>query len=211
MKEKMTVHEALCELKTLRKRVEDGIVEGTPIMYKENGATMLNGKPVPEVVAEIKAQHQSVTDLINRMTAIKAAVNQYNAEKKINVAGQEYSIAQAIYMKSFGIETKRELLTSYQRALKHATTYVESMNGDKLNSRAETAMTSLFGAKEKADPEKYLAGLKDYKEQHMLVLVDPLDLAKVTKKMEEEIVAFESKVDSAIQIANATTEIEIEY
>ena len=211
MKETMTVHEALCELKTLRKRVEDGINESVAITYKEQGSSTLNGRPVKDVVDSIKSQHQSVTDLISRMIAIKAAVNQYNAEKKITVAGKEYSIAQAIYMKTYGIETKRELLTRYQSLLKHATVYVESQNGDKLNARAETAMTSIFGNKEKVDPEKYLEGLKNYKAEHMLILVDPLNLADVVKKMEEDIVAFESKVDSAIQIANATTQIDIEY
>ena len=211
MKETMTVHEALCELKTLRKRVEDGIQEAVPIQVKESGATTINGKPVQDFIETAKAQHQSVVDLINRQDAIKRAVNQYNAQKIVTVAGKNFSIAEAIYEKSYGIPMKRYLLSRYQQMLKSAMDSVADKNGDKLNLRAENAMTSLFGTKEKSEPEKYLKALQEYKEQHMCVLVDPLDLAKVVKKMEEEITGFEAKVDAAIQIANATTEIKIEY
>ena len=211
MKETMTVHEALCELKTLRKRVEEAIAESVPIRYKEVGSSTVDGKSVQDAMLAIKSAHQSVTDLINRMIAIKAAINQYNAEKKVQIGEAAYSIAQAIYMKSFGMDTKRALLDQYRRALKHATTFAESANGEKLNNRAEAAMTAIYGAKEKSDPEAYLKGLMDYKKQHTVELIDPLNLAKVVKEMEDEINTFESKMDSAIQIANATTQIEIEY
>lgn len=211
MKEKMTVHEALCELKTLVKRVSDGIEEAMPVAYKEKGSTLINGKPVKDVVENMKSAHQSVTDLIRRMTAIKAAISQYNADTHISVTGKDYTIAQAIYMKDYGIAYQRTLINTYSQRLRSATDYADRQNGDKLNQRAEAAMNAIYGAKEKADPAQYLKGLADYKEQHTVELIDPLDLAKVIETMTAEVDAFENKVDSAIQIANATTEIEIEY
>ena len=211
MKETMTVHEALCELKTLSKRIRKAIEESHPIYSKEHSAKTINGKPIADVVEKIKADHQSVVTLINRMNAIKAAVNQYNAEKQITVAGKEYTVAQAIYLMTYGLEYKRSLISQYTSYLSSETTKAERENGDRLNTRAETAMNAIYGAKEKADPAAYLKGLAEYKEQHTFELVDPLNLQKVIAELSDEVDAFTSKVDSAIQVANATSVIEIEY
>lgn len=211
MKEKMTVHEALSELKTLNKRVEKAISDSSPIAYKEHGATKISGKDVKCTVERIVSDHNSAIDLINRMAAIKAAINQYNAEKHITVGDKDYTVAQAIYMMQYGLQYKRDLVATYTQALHKATAFVERSNGDQLNNRAEAAMNAIYGAKEKSDPAAYLKGLMDYKEQHTVELVDPLNLEKVIEKLGIEIDAFTSRVDSAIQIANATTEIEFEY
>lgn len=211
MKETMTVHEALCELKTLDKRITKAIDSAEPIFYKEHSVQQIKGRPVSERIEEIKANHQSLMALIARMTAIKAAVNQYNAEKHIVVAGKDYTIAQAIYLMSYGTTYTRGMIEKYRGALMGATQYAERENGERLNVRAENAMNAIYGAKEKADPAAYLKGLMDYKEQHTVELVDPLKLLKVIQDLSEELDAFQSKVDSAIQIANATSVIEIEY
>lgn len=211
MKETITVHEALCEIKMLNKRIAGAIEKSNPIAVKEAGAKQVNGMPVEDFIAEAKANHQSATDLIRRLAALKAAVNQYNAEKVITVGDKEYSIAQAIYMMEYGLALKEALLTKYVSAYSSARNTCLKSNGDMLNTRAEAAMNAIYGAKEKSDPEIYLAGLKAYKDQHTTVLVDPLNLSGVIDELDEEITTFRSKVDSAIQVANATTVITVEY
>lgn len=211
MKETMTVHEALCEIKMLNKRISGAIENSNPIATKEHSSKQVNGMPVEDFIAEAKANHQSAMDLIRRLAALKAAVNHYNAEKIITVGDKEYSIAQAIYMMEYGLMSRRDLMTKYTTMLNNAKKTAAKANSDDLNRRAENAMNAIYGAKEKSDPETYLNGLKAYKEQHTLELVDPLNLAKVIEDLGAEIETFESKVDAAIQKANATTEITIDY
>ena len=43
------------------------------------------------------------------------------------------------------------------------------------------------------------------------MLIDPLNIKEKIKKLADEITEFEAAVDSKIQIANATNEIEFEY
>ena len=210
-KETMTVHEALCELKILNKRVIDAVNSSEPIAAKEHSATTVNGKSVADWCAAAKSAHQSAMDLIARMVAIKSAINKYNAEKHITVNGVDYTIAQAIWMMQHGTEYKQALLDNYKACYSKITREVAKANGDTLNAKAETAMTAILGAKDKVDPAVYLKGLQDYKEQHKKEIVDPIGIENVMKSLEEEITGFMSKVDSAIQVANATTVIEIEY
>lgn len=211
MKETMTVHEALCEIKMLNKRIDGAILNSNPVGVKEHSAKNINGMTVENFVAEAKANHQSAMDLIKRLAALKAAVNQYNAEKVISVGGKEYSIAQAIYLIEYGLSSRETLIERYKTMLDSVRRTATKANGDDLNRRAENAMNAIYGNKEKADPEAYLNGLKAYKEQHMTEIVDPLNLAKVLEDLQNEVESFRSKVDSAIQIANATTEITIYY
>ena len=42
-------------------------------------------------------------------------------------------------------------------------------------------------------------------------MVDPLNVRKIIEELEKQIADFEANVDAAIQVANATTTIEIAY
>jgi hypothetical protein len=211
MKETMTVHEALCEMKILNKRISKALDDFKPVAVKEHCASLINGKPAEEFVAAARASYQSVTDMIKRMNAIKTAVNQYNAEKHIIVCGKDYTVAQAIYMMSSGMSYQRELISGISAALNLATSAAVRQNGDSLNERAQNAMNAIYGPKDKSDPEAYLNGLKQYKEQHAIEIVDPLNAAKIIQELTKEMDDFDAHVDSAIQTANATSVIEIEY
>lgn len=211
MREEMTVHQALCELKVLRKRITKAIADTEPIATKEAASQKVNGLPIEDFKSNAKAAHASAVDLIRRESAIKAALNQYNASKRITVCGHEYSVAQAIWLMQYGLEDKRTLLERYTTLLTKAKSKIEKANGDDLTRRAESFTVSMFGAKDKANPADFNATLEDYKAKHTLELVDPLGIARVIADLEKEISDFESSVDAAIQVANATTTIEIEY
>ena len=211
VKESMTVHEALCELKTLSKRIDNAIMMSVPVAVKEHSATVVNGKPVADWIASERGNYQSAMSLINRMVAIKAAINKYNAEKHITVADKDYTIAQAIWLMTHGMAYKQELMDCYTTSLTKANRAIEAANGDSLNSKAEAAMNAIFGSKDKTDPAVYLKGIQDYKEQHRKEIVDAIGIEAAIKSLDEEIASFNAKVDSAIQVANATTVIEIEY
>lgn len=211
IREEMTVHQALCELKMLGKRINKAIAASAPIATKEVSATKVCGVSVSDFAANARACHESAVDLIKRQRAIKAAVNQYNASKVIEVGGKQYTIAQAIWEMQFGTKEDRTLLDRYTAMLTKANANIEMANGSDLNRRAETFCASMFGSKDKADAKDYNATLEDYKAKHTMELCDPLNIRKVIEDMDKEIASFESGVDAAIQVANATTTLVIEY
>lgn len=209
--ETMTVHEALCEAKTMDKRIEKAIGAVIPIGTKERKSENVSGKSVKDFTDEARSRHDQATQLITRYNAIKAAINQYNSETEINVGSKTYTIAQAIWMMQFGIKKKQRLRDTYARALSTAQSEVNMANGDKLNARAEQAANANFGSKEKVNTEEYLKFITEYKSRNELELVDPLNLSKLIQEMDNDIADFETHVDSAIQVANATHTITIEY
>ena len=209
--ETMTVHQALCELKVLNKRVASAICETKPISTKEHSSRKVDGVTEAEFTEQAKASHNSAVDLINRQIAIKAAVSQYNSEKVITVAGKNYTVAQAIWMMQYGVKEKKSLLTRYTDMLRIASNTIERENGQRLNDRAESFTVSMCGNKDKADPKAYNESLEEYKKNHALELVDPMGIRKIISDMEKEISEFETGVDAAIQVANATTTLEISY
>lgn len=211
VREEMTVHQALCELKTLNKRIIKAINETSPIATKEHSASKVNGMLVADFKTLAQSTHESATDLIRRQRAIKAAVNQYNAEKIIDVCGKKYTIAQAIWEMNYGMAEDKQIVDRYTSMLSKATTQIERANGDELNRKAEAAMNAIHGNKDKANTEEYLKGLEDYKTSHALELVDPLGIRKIITDLNKEISDFEASVDAAIQVANATTTLIIEY
>lgn len=209
--EKMTVHQALCELKVLGNRIDKAVRDTIPVAVKEHGSDKVNASAISDFKKLAQSSHDSASDLIRRKMAIKAAINKYNASKIITVAGKQYSVAEAIWLMQQGLDDKKDMLRRYTTILDKALSDIEKKNGEDLNRRAENAMNAIYGGKEKADPEEYLNALSGYKEKHALELVDPLDIRKVIADLDAEISAFEVGVDAAIQVANATTEIEIEY
>lgn len=209
--EKMTVHEALCELKTLGRRIDNAIAACIPVAVREHDSEKVIGLDREKFASLAKSSHQSALALINRRAAIKAAISQYNASKKITVCDTEYTVAEAIWLMEHGLVERRELLRRYTSMLNNVTREIEVSNGEQLNNRAERAAAAAFDSKEKADPEKLLKFISDYKKAHTLEIEDPMDIRAIIADLESDITSFEAKVDSAIQVANAVTELEISY
>ena len=211
VREEMTVHKALCELKTLNKRITKAISETKPVSTKEASSQKVDGIPMKTFNENAKSTHDSATDLIKRQRGIKAAVSQYNASKEIEVCGRKYTIAQAIWEMNYGMAEEKNMLARYTEMLRKCNAQIERANGEDLNRRAENAMNAIHGNKDKANNDEYLKGLEDYKKSHTLELVDPLNIRKVIADLDKEISDFEANVDAAIQVANATTTLIIEY
>ena len=211
VREEMTVHQALCELKTLNKRINKAIEATKPICVKEVSATKVEGISPADFKENAASTHESAIALIKRQRAIKAAVNQYNAEKQIEVCGRKYTVAQAIWEMKYGVNEDKMLLDRYTNMLKFANVAIENANGNDLNRRAEAFCAAMFGQKDKCDKADYNATLEDYKAKHTMELFDPLNIRKIIADLDKEISDFSSSVDAAIQVANATTTLTIEY
>lgn len=210
--EKMTVHKALAELKLLDSRIEKAIAEGIYCVANKHSNDKINGIALDEYAKIMQGRYDKATDLINRRKAIKKAVVLSNAMTKVEVAGMEYTVAEAIEMKNHGVEFDKTLMAAMQKHYKMAQMQIKQENGKELEERADQYVTAIYGQKEgktnTADIEKVKS---DFLAANQYELVDPLHVLDKIEGSEKSINDFMAEVDSALSVSNALTEITIEY
>ena len=210
--ETMRVHEALVELKTLEKRINDAVDETAWVLANKHSNTKVGGVDVKEYTEEVKSRYQKVLDLIRRRDAIKRAVVASNATTKVKVAGVEYTVAEAIDRKNHGILLLNKLMMKLSREYTQAKRRADMENGDNLENRADQYIRSLYG---NTDMKGATAEVKQMREAFIAAqtveLLDPVGAQKEIGRLEDEISTFLAQVDSALSVSNAVTVIEVNY
>lgn len=207
---KMTVHEALCEIKVSDKRIEKAIQDCAFCAANKEVNPKVCGVPVKDFENEVRSKYQAIKDLIKRNNAIKKALSLSNASTMITVNGIEMSRAEAIYMMQHGIDHKVILLTRMSEALRRARMLIDAENGARLDERLDKFIQATYGSKEKVTAEELDKASKDFKARNEYKLVDPIGIVNEIATLTTEIDKFKAAVDSAIQVSNSTTYIEIE-
>lgn len=210
MKQTMTIHQGLCELKIIDNRISDSMRE-LVITSNRNNNDKIDGMTIEEVKSTLKGHFDRTQSLMARKIAIKSAIVQSNAVTMVTVGGVEMSVAQAIYENGEGYELKRDVLNNYKNQYATATNKVAIENGDKLDKKVENFLISTFGSSEKGIKTDEMMKAEDiYRKNNSYDLVDPNKLKETIDKMEQELDSFKADIDSALQISNATTTIEID-
>ena len=209
--EKMTVHKALAELKTLDDRINTAIGESVFVRANRHNNTKIFGKTIEEFKADSAASLMSATALINRRNAMKRAVVLSNAVTKVEIGGVEYTVAEAIEMNNHGMENLVDLRDCLREQYSSVKRMVESENGDKLVKACENYIQATFGTKEKINNPDIEMAQKVYMTNNTYDIVTGLDIEKVIKELTDRIDAFKAEVDSALSVSNALTVIEFDY
>lgn len=210
--EKMSIHQALVELKTLDKRIESAIREGEWVVANKHSNGKIGGVDLRDFVEDVKARHQKVTSLIARAEAIKRAVVNSNAVTKVTIAGKEYTVAEAIEMKNHGIERLRNFVLRLNHDYTMAKTAADRANGTELERRADDYVRTMIGNTDVKGMTDEVKRLRDeFIKAQTMELVDPIGVLKQIEQLNEQINAFEVNVDSALSVSNALTNIEISY
>lgn len=210
MKQTMTIHQGLCELKIIDNRISDSMRECV-ITSNRNNNDKIDGMTIEEVKSTLKGHFDRTQSLMARKIAIKSAIVQSNAITMVTVGGATMSVAQAIYENGEGYELKRDVLNNYKNQYATATNKVAIENGDKLDKKVENFLVSTFGSSEKGIKTDEMMKAEDiYRKNNSYDLVDPNKLKETIDKMEQELDSFKADIDSALQISNATTTIEID-
>ena len=152
----------------------------------------------------------AITDLIKRRDKIKAAIVKSNAIIMVEIAGKKMTVAEAIDKKN-AIEYEKRLLKKLSEQYAMAIEMVNYENA-KVDDSVERLLITAYGkeGKEKITKASHDAIADPYREANEYGLVDALEAEKIIKHMTDEIEAFESEVDTCLQISNSTTVIEIE-
>lgn len=214
--EKMTIHKALAELKTMDSRINSAINAVTYTMAVKHSAEKINGMTVAEVKENIKSGYQKVKDLIARRDAMKRAVVLSNATTKVQIGDKEYTVAEAIEAKNHGVEYKQNLRSRMIYHYNVALNELERNSGEAIEKRAEQYVLSVIQAQPKdskmaVDSDAMKALRADYIKNNTFDMIDPLNIKKVMEDLENEIKEFITEVDAALSVSNAITVIEFEY
>lgn len=209
--EQILVTKGLNELKLLDSRINRKIEEGEFIAAAKLSVQNVNGKITKEAYkANAKADYQSIVDLIKRRNNIKSAIIQSNAVTKVDIAGKIMTVAEAIDKKS-SIEYEISLLEKLTMQYKTSSDIIIKEN-EKVDYSIEQLLNTAYGkeGKEKITQASYDAIAEPYRKANEYGLVDALDGEKLIKEMKDKIERFLSEVDTALQISNSTTVINIE-
>lgn len=214
--EKMTVHKALAELKTMDDRISKAMRETTFVLAVKHSAEKINGMTVNDFKAKMKSGYQKITDLIVRRDAMKRAVVLSNATTKVKIGDAEYTVAEAIEMKNHGVEFRKTLLHNMTFAYNTAQSELNRNGGEALEKKVEQYILSVIAAQPKdskmsVDSDAMQALRKTYIENNKYDMLDPLDVVKTMEELDAEINEFEAEVDAALSVSNALTVIEFEY
>lgn len=214
--EKMTVHKALAELKTMDDRIMKSIRDNTYVLAVKHSAEKINGMTVVNFKEKMRSGYQKATDLIARRDAMKRAVVLSNATTKVKVGENEYTVAEAIEMKNHGMEFRSALLRQMNSAYVTAQNELNRNSGETLEKKAEKYVLDVIAAQPKdskmsVDSEAMKTLRKTYIENNTYDLVDPMDVAKIMETLDAEINEFNAEVDAALSVSNALTVIEFEY
>lgn len=210
--EKMSVHKALCELKTIDARIEKTIRATTYVFANKHNNTKVNGMTLGDFCAEIKANHKSAHDLIARRDAIKRAVTLSNATTTVMISGKEFTVAEAIDFKNHTVPLMNDMLSKMSSDNMRARSAANAANGPALETRADEYIKSLYGNVDmKGASEEVKKVRADFITAQTTELVDPIKVVDAMAALEKEINDFTVEIDSALSVSNALTELEISY
>lgn len=209
----ITVTKALSDLNVLTSRIEKETDKLTVLSTKLKSKKVLKDKniEVDDFKNEVKANYQSILDLIKNRDVIKSAIILSNAKTKVIIANKEYTVAEAIDKKN-RIALETDLLMKLKSELITKSKQVTNFN-DKLEAQIDKEreiMLSGDNAKNKdiVKTAEELATAK--RENNSVELVDPLNIEKVINELEDSIMSFKAEVDQQLSISNAVTLIEID-
>ena len=213
--ETMNMHKALVERKILPDRIDKLQRECEFIKAVKNNSKKIGGKTVHELGETMKANHQKLSDLMNRLDALEDAIIKSNGITTLTINGDTMTVAEAINRKNKKVgrlKTWRDILTmKYRDAMSAYDMNSGEVLEDDANEYVQRILRSQGGTAEKSD-EKFVKALHDsYIENNEFELIDPLGIKDVIASYDDEIAVLESEYDAALSVSNATTVVEFSY
>lgn len=210
--ETMTIHKALAELKVLESRIMKTVGDGTYCVANKHSNEKINGVSVEDYKKVMQGAYDKAVDLITRYKAIKKAVTLSNAKTVVKIGEEEYTVAEAIWMKNHGVEFDELLLNELREQYNKAQAKILKQNGNDLEQRAEQYVVGIYGSKEgKTNTDDFEKTKQDFITSQTFELVDPIGILEKIEVLEEKISTFKAEVDAALSTSNALTVIEVNY
>jgi hypothetical protein len=213
-KQKMSVTQALAELKLLDKRIRSLTSEHMSEMWTEANLPSwikIKTKQTPVDLEahkkDCEADWQSFMALVNRRYSIKKAIVVSNATTVVKIGEWEGTVAEAIEHKQ-SIRYKKDLLEICQKIVaKGEREYKEKQ--DELQGRLDSLLQSELGKDVKTNPDTLQQLTVTFTENNKIEKSDPLKVNERIQQLKKEVEEFELNVDWVLSEANGRTIIEI--
>jgi len=198
---KISVSQALAELKLLRKRIQNATKDSVFTVVKKKRDLL----DVAKFSVEASASYQSYKDLLTRYNSIKAAIVFSNATTTVSIAGIEYTVADAVERKKT-IEMEKEMLKTMKHQFEMTKMEYDRHVASE-NTRVERLIQTELGKESKTNVEVITQLSETFLAQNKAEIVDPLNLAKEIATLNKAIEDFETKVDWVLSESNGKTTI----
>ena len=206
---KMSIHRALAEIKMLDKRIERSIQSVLVGSKKKSAERVTNTTLTKDKFIEtVKANYQSVNDLIERRTQIKRLIVLSNATTNVEVGGVTRTIAETIEYKKI-IENKKQLLNQMISQYNSHMANVNRQN-ENVERNLENQIEAMLGSDKQSKTSELDGFMNQYKAQNEWEIVDGLKIEEEIQKLQTEIEDFETNVDYILSESNSITTIDVE-
>lgn len=203
----ITVTEALTKLKLYDKRITDK-VNALRLATFVTGNTRPEGCSTPEeYVQQATANLQSADALIVERQRLKRAIVSSNARTPVKVGDVEMSVADAIELKS-SIAYRKTLLGQMKTQYAQALTKEQSHN-QQVNLKADEFVQKSFPNQANLDMKTLMEAREAWIKANQGKTLAANGLKAKIDEIEQAIGDFESNVDVALSLVNATTVIEV--
>ena len=203
----LTLTRALVELKLLDSKISKAIQELKSVSYSVNGIVPDFRVTSDEFKANYNSQMQSIQDLRKNKVILKNALMKANAETKVNIAGREYTILEALNRKT-DISTENLLVQTMKKQLSNAIANVNNIT-ESVEANIENTIRSKSSSSGNQSKD-YIQTVRDSYKPQMPELVNADVVEKLIKDKEEEISEFIAEVDYALSEVNAITKIKVD-
>lgn len=209
-KKKMTITEALVELKLYDNKIRKAIAEANFVTVRKKSQKTVNGMTVEEFEKRAKASYDSILVMMKNREAIKKEVVLSNATTMVEIDGSLMTVAAAIEKRNLN-DNMNFLLGTMNNIIAVNNNSLLQKNAD-VDAQCEKLLASYYNkdAAKKISSDDYHTIIDPYKEANEWVLVDPIGLQEAYDKLSAEISGFMANVDTALSVSNATTFIEVE-
>ena len=204
MTSQMSITQGLAELKLLDKRLSKGLEDVSWMAVSTKNKRVSE----EELKKTASAEYQSYLSLVKRRDTIKRAIVLSNANTPVCISSSwSGTVAEAIEYKS-SLMYKKKLLAKMRECVLKTESEFKGLN-EEMNTRLDRLLSSELGKDVKTNPETIATLSATFQETNKIVLVDPLGLKAESKRLEEEIDAFETNVDWVLSECNGKTLISV--
>lgn len=201
----MNIHEALAKVKMYEKRINREIENSTFVELGLKSAETINNVDKKDIKKNLKAEYQSISDMIEERNKLKKAIIMSNAVTEIQIAGKKYTVAEAIELKS-SINLKKKLVDELEEQFDDNKNKVDRLNEKAKKEALELTKEILRGENQDSKKEEYIDNYLRLNEHEVIL---GFDVKKKIDELYKEISDFEAQVDFALSTSNALTTIEI--
>ena len=207
-KVEFTLTRALVELKLFDSKITKAINELKPVSYAVKDNVIEHRQTIKEFIENYKSQMQSLSSLRENKNILKNALMKANTTTKVNIAGKEYTILEALNKKK-DIEIEELIIEKLKNSLNNAIRQQNSVN-DIVEDNIQSAITSKSGASGNHSKD-YVEHIRTSMEDQKAVLVNDKAVSDLIQLKSQEIEDFKAEVDFALSEINAITKITLDF